>query len=55
MKKGFDVMKWLGQVRDGHYREQRELSVEQKLAATRAEAERFKASRPTRKGADPAG
>ena len=44
MKK-FDALKWIRKVRDDHYEQQRNLTAEQKIKQTKAEAEAFRASR----------
>ena len=44
MKK-FDVLKWVRQLRDEQRQQQQHMSVEEKLGKTKAEAERFRASR----------
>lgn len=48
MKK-FDALKWIRKVRDDHYEQHRNLTAEQRIEQTRAEAEAFRASRSRNK------
>lgn len=44
--KRFDTLKWIRQVRDSYHERHRNLSAEEKLRQTKAEAEEFRKSRP---------
>ncbi|MBI5245266.1 MAG: hypothetical protein HY922_16510 [Elusimicrobia bacterium] len=47
--KNFDALQWLRNLRDAHFQDEKELTPDQKIAASRKQAESFRASRPLRK------
>jgi len=53
--KTFDTLSWIRRVRESRQERQRGLSDNDKLKATRTEAERFRASRPEKKTASSGG
>lgn len=55
MKKKFDTMTWIRQVRESLHKKQQTLTDEQKLESTKIDAERFRTSRPAEKTSRPTG
>ena len=49
MKKRFDVLKWIRDIRDENYKRERDLTPQEQIRRTRSQAERFRASRHTNK------
>jgi hypothetical protein len=49
MKKKFDVLKWIRDIRDENYKRERDLTPQEQIKQARSQAERFRASRHGKK------